>query len=583
MIGKIISIKDLIVYVQLSVNIYQTDSLIGKNVTFDDRFIGEVVAASNSLLEVSLIGELINNKFIPGNISLPSFGAICRMTTMKEIDVIYGVDKNSNIIKLGKSYIYDNYDVCLNINSFFSEHFAILGNSGSGKSHFVAKMLQGIFYDAKKLPFNTNIFLFDAYGEYQQAFSNINTVNSNLNYKVITTDLKENSFEKLSLPFWLLSVDDICLLLDVDDMRQISIIEKALKLVSFFSQNSEKVLKQKNDIIARCILDIIFSSSNHSEVRNRITTVLTKFNTSDINLEINLTKGGWTRSLRQCIFIDESGKFGDIELVINYLEQFCNSSFELKFPDGTQMYTINDFYNSLEFALVSEGIFSSNRIFDYANILRIRLNGLINSDYVNYFMYDRYVSKEGYIKKLLTVKTGGKCQIVNFNINYVDDRFAKVIVKIYSKLLFDYIVKLPERTSMPFHILLEEAHRYVQDDTDRKILGYNIFDRIAKEGRKYGVLLGLISQRPSELSETAISQCSNFAIFKMFYPADIKFVSSAISGMSSVMLNRVKILSPGSCILFGTAFKFPVITKIDMPNPTPLSQSCNIDNKWYVN
>ena len=408
-------------------------------------------------------------------------------------------------------------------------------------------------------------------------------MNNNLNYKVITTDLREDRYEKLMIPFWLLTVDDICLMLEVDDMRQISIVEKALKLVSYFCLESNKVVEQKNDIIARCLLDIIFSSSNHSEVRNRIVTVLTKFNTSDINLEVNLTKGGWTRSLRQCIFVEDTGKFADIEIVISYLEQFCNSNFELSFPDGSYMYTIHDFYVSLEFALISEGIYSSSRIFDYANILKTRLNSLINSDYVNYFICDEFMDRTLYIKGLLSTSNGIKCQIVNFNINYIDDRFAKVIVKIYSKLLFDYIVRLPKRAMMPFHIVLEEAHRYVQDDVDRKILGYNIFDRITKEGRKYGILLGLISQRPSELSETAVSQCSNFAIFKMFHPDDLKFVSSAISGMSDNMVGRVKILKPGSCILFGTAFKFPVITMVDMPNPTPLSESCNINNTWYIN
>ena len=547
MIGKIVSIKNSVVMVQLSINIYQVDSLIGKNITFGNRYIGEVVGATYNMLEVVLIGEMVNNRFVPGSISIPAFNAECRLTTIEEIDIIYGIDKNSNSIKVGRSFIYDNYNVYLNINSFFSGHFAIFGNSGSGKSHFVSRLLQGVFYDAKRLPYNTNIFLFDAYGEYQQAFSIINQVNSNLNYKVITTDLRENRFERLTIPFWLLSVDDICLLLEVDDTRQISIVEKALKLVSFFCQKGDKVIEQKNDIIARCLLDVIFSSTNNSEVRNRIVSVLTQFNTSDINLEISLTKGGWSRTLRQCIFVEENGKFADIEIVISYLEQFCNNKFELSFPDGSFMYTINDFYISLEFALISEGIFSSNRIFDYANILKTKLNTLINSDYVNYFICNRYMSRTDYIKSLLTSSNGGKCQIINFNINYIDDRFAKVIVKIYSKLLFDYIVKLPKRASMPFHIVLEEAHRYVQDDIDRKILGYNIFDRIAKEGRKYGILLGLISQRPSELSETAVSQCFNFAVFKMFHPADIKFISSAISGMSDAMMNRIKILNCRVC------------------------------------
>ena len=583
MIGKIVSIKDSIVYVQLAVNIYQIDNLIGKNVTFDDRYIGEVSSATATMLEVTLIGEIINNLFISSSMGIPKFNATCRLTTLNEIDIIYGVDKSNDVIKIGKSFIYDNYDVYLNVNSFFSNHFAVFGNTGSGKSHFVARLLQGIFYDAKRLPYNTNVFLFDAYGEYQQAFNNIGRVNNNLNYKVITTDLRETQYEKLMIPFWLLTVDDICLLLDVDDIRQISIIEKALKLVSYFSQNGDNVIVQKNDIIARCLLDVIFSTGNNSEVRNVIVNVLTKFYTKDINLDISLTKGGWSRTIRQCIFIEETGKFADIELVISYLEQFCNNSFELSFPDGSYMYSINDFYTSLEFALISEGIFSSSRIFDYANVLKTRLNNLINNDYVNYFKCDEYMSKNDYLKYLLASPSGGKCQLINFNINYIDDRFAKVIVKILSKLLFDYTIKLPQRASMAFHIVLEEAHRYVQDDMDRKILGYNIFERIAKEGRKYGMLLGLISQRPSELSETAVSQCSNFAVFKIFHPADVNFISSAISGMSDTIMRRLKNLNPGSCVLFGTAFKFPILTMVDMPNPTPLSQSCNINKTWYVN
>ena len=583
MIGKIASIKDSKIYVNLTINIYTVDNLIGRNVTFNDRFIGEIINMSSTVMEVSLVGEIINKKFIPGNIAMPPFGSVCRLTTKEEIDVIYGIDNNDNYVKLGKSFVYRDYPVCVNVNSFFANHFAIFGNSGSGKSYFVTRLLQGIFYDARRLPINPNIFLFDAYGEYQQAFNNISSVNNNLNYKVITTNLKDNNYEKLFIPFWFLGVDDLCLLLDVDDLRQIPIIEKALKLVSYFSREEDEVINQKNDIIARSILDVIYSGSNCNEVRNKITTILTKFHTKDISLEINLTKGGWTRSIRQCIFVDNTGKFADIEVVINYLEQFCSTDFELSMPDGSYMYSINDFYNSLEFALISEGVFSSNKVFDYANILKIRLNSLINSDYVNYFTCNVYMNKVDYIKHLLYDNNNRKYQIINFNINSVDDRFAKVIVKVYSKMLFDFITLLPNRASMPFHIILEEAHRYVQNDMDVKILGYNIFERIAKEGRKYGILLGVISQRPSEISETMVSQCSNFAIFKMFHQADIQFVSSSVPGIDISTIEKIKMLSPGNCMLFGTAFKMPILTMVDMPNPTPHSDSCNINKTWYVN
>ena len=580
MLGKITSIKDNNVYVALSVNVYDIDNIIGKNVVFDNHIIGEVSNMSNSVMEVSLIGEIKDNKFIYGNLTKPSFKSECRIISGPELDIIYNVDKTKNVVKIGKSFLYNSYDVYLNINSFFANHFAILGNTGSGKSYSVSRLLQGIFYDAKRLPYNTNIFLFDAYGEYQRAFVNINQVNPNLNYKVYTTDLKSQDFELLRIPFWLLGVDDICLLLNVNDTRQIPIIEKALKLVCYFCKNDESVIKQKNDIIARSLLDVIFSGKNHSETRNKIVSILSKFSTNEINLEIKLVKGGWARSLRQCIYVEESGNFADIELVISYLEGFCMDDFELSFPDGSYAYTIKDFYTSLEFALISEGIFNSNKVFDYANILKIRLNSLMNSDYVNYFIYDRFITKEQYINTILA-KDNGKAQIINFNINYVDDRFAKVIVKIYSKLLFDYIVKLPNRGSIPFHIILEEAHRYVQNDTDVEVLGYNIFDRIAKEGRKYGILLGVITQRPSELSTTTLSQCSNFITFKMFHPSDINIISNISSNVSVETIEKIKNLLPGTAIVFGTSFKVPLIVRLDLPNPMPKSTSVDIVSKWY--
>lgn len=583
MIGKITSIKDGVIYVSLNVNIYEIDNLINKNVTFDNRYIGEVVGANNSLLQINLEGEIINGVYFHGGLSMPKFSSECRLTTKEELDIIYGIIPSDNNIKIGKSFIYRDYDVYINVNKFFSSHFAVFGNTGSGKSYFVSRLLQGIFYEAKQLPYNPNIFLFDAYGEYQRAFNNINQVNSNLNYRVITTDLKSNNYERLFIPFWFLGVDDICLLLDVTDARQIPIIEKALKLVTFFSTDEEKVIDKKNDIIARSILDIILSGESCHEVRNKVISILSKFSTKNINLDVELTKGGWTRTIRQCLSIENNIKFADIEIVISYLEQFCMDSFELSFPDGSYMYSIKDFYNSLEFALISEGIFSSNSTFDYANVLKIRLNSLINSDYVNYFNCNRYMNRLDYIKYLIyDVNTNKKYQIVNFNVNYVDDRFAKVIVKIYSKMLFDFIVTLPNRGSMPFHIILEEAHRYIQDDMDLKVLGYNIFERIAKEGRKYGVLLGIISQRPSEISETMVSQCSNFAIFKIFNERDLNFVKNTIPYVNSDMIEKTKMLSSGNCILFGSALKKPILSIVDMPNPTPYSDSCNIGSSWYV-
>ena len=584
MLGKIIGITDSIVSVHLDINIYDYDNLISKNVVFRDNNIisvGEVIGIDNGIMNAALVGEIKDNKFLYGDISKPSFKSGCYLIDDSILNIILNSDAE-NTITLGKSYVYPNYDIKLDIGNFFSNHFAILGNSGSGKSYSVAKILQSVFYQCRSLPFYSNIFLFDAYGEYQRAFARIHEVNENINYKVYTTDLNSTEFEIISYPFWLLGVDDLCLLMNVTSKEQIPTVEKALKLVSYFSRREEEVISQKNDIIARCLLDVLFSGKAPSLIRNKFVSILTKFNTSNLNLDIKLEKGGWTRTIRQCLFVEQGGEFADVELVIEYLESLCLDNFELSLPNGEFMYTMKDFSLALEFALLSEGTMNSDKAFELSNVLKVRFNALMNSNYARYFDYNGYVNREGYINLLLTCPNGRKAQIVNFNINYVDDRFAKTLVKIYSKLLFDYIVSLNQRASMPFHIVLEEAHRYVQNDSDIDILGYNIFERITKEGRKYGLLLGIVSQRPSELSETTISQCSNFLVFKMFHPKDLQFIKDIISSADITVTNKIKTLHPGSCIMFGTAFKLPTIAILDKPNPEPLSQSCDINKTWYI-
>ena len=178
------------------------------------------------------------------------------------------------------------------------------------------------------------------------------------------------------------------------------------------------------------------------------------------------------------------------------------------------------------------------------------------------------------------MKNDNKAQIININLEDIDDVYAKVIVKIFSRLMFEYSKGLERRASVPFHLFLEEAHRYIQKDNDTFLIGYNIFDRIAKEGRKYGVILDIISQRPVEISDTVIAQCSNFLIFKMTHPLDIKYIEEMLPNISSDIVEKQKVLQPGTCVGFGGAFKIPMIVKLEMPNPMPYSSNCDVSSCW---
>jgi DNA helicase HerA-like ATPase len=148
-------------------------------------------------------------------------------------------------------------------------------------------------------------------------------------------------------------------------------------------------------------------------------------------------------------------------------------------------------------------------------------------------------------------------------------------------MIFDFAKSRKERAAIPFHLFIEEAHRYVtKDDIDHFLLGYNIFERIAKEGRKYGVMLDLISQRPVELSDTVIGQTSNFCILKMTHPLDLDYINKMLPNISGDVIDKLTSLQSGTMVTFGTAFKIPIIVKMDMPNPAPYSSNCDVTARW---
>lgn len=591
MIGNIINIEDNIVTVKLAIDVTTQTNLINIHVVFEDgtkKIVGEIVNIDVNNAKISIVGEIADNIFLPGFTKKPSFKSSVRIITMEELALLLGDQQitDNDQIYLGRSSVYTNYRINVGVNNFFSNHFAILGNTGSGKSCTVARLIQNIFTSNNYLPVNANIFIFDAYGEYTNAFSRISEISPVLNYKVYTTNSLYPDGELLRIPLWLLGIDDIALLLDASDPAQLSIIEKALKLVpilrnSNITEDDPEVIKYRNDIVARALLDILRSGKDSSKIRDQIIAILTTYQTKDLNLESQITQPGYVRTLRQCLYIDKTGKMQEMELVVDFISTFIVEGLEIPDPKGDIPYTLKDLELALDFSLISEGVLKSDKVFDYANVLSVRLHTLINSEYANFFEYPDMIDRKSFIARLLTTSDGKKAQIVNFNINYVNDRIAKTLTKIISKMLFDFATESPERGSIPFHIIIEEAHRYVQADRDTDLLGYNIFDRITKEGRKYGVLLGLITQRPSELSDTSISQCSNFIILRTLHPKDLAYIKEMVPNVSEEIIAHLKTLQPGNAIAFGSAFKVPVDIKIDKPNPEPLSSNSNITKLWY--
>lgn len=587
MIGNIIEVLGNRVRVNLAIDITGQNNFLGVHVIFEDndkKIVGEIVFLDKKECHINIVGEILGDKFISGINDRPAFKSKVRIITMPELEIILGKqEKTKDKTFFGLSTVYKNYKINVDTNSFFSNHFAIFGNSGSGKSCTFAKIIQSVFDNSENPPIKSRFIIFDAYGEYIKAFSHINTINSKLSTKVITTDIKDTNNELLQIPVWLLDIDDIALLLNADRVEQLPIIEKALKLAPIFKSENEEIIQLKNDIIARALIDIVRSGKESTIIRDQLVAVLSTYFTKDLNLNSEIHQPGYVRTFKQCLQIDAMGKMADIEIVVSFLNSFINDTFKIPDPDGSVVYNLVDLKSALDFALISEGILKSEKIFDYANVLSVRLNSLANSEYGKYFQISDKMSKEEYISYLFLNKENRLAQILDVNINYVDDRLGKVIAKIISRMVFNVLVKSPIRGANPIHIVIEEAHRYVQEDNDLKLLGYNIFDRITKEGRKYGTILGLITQRPSELTDTSVSQCANFIILKIQHPKDLEYVANMVPNISQEGINQVKNLPAGTSLAFGSAFPLSINIKFPLASPEPLSNNSDIVKIWYSN
>lgn len=548
----------------------------------DRNVVGEILHLDEEEIHISLVGEIVNNKFTLGMTKKPGVVENVRFLYKSELELLIGKqDDVSSEFEIGSSCIYSGYKVSANVNSFFANHFAILGNSGFGKSCGVARLLQNIFKEKNnRVPENAHIVLFDAYGEYNQAFDNIDRT-MGLNFKKFTTEFGSSDDELLKIPPFLLDEDDYTLLLNADNSSQMHVIKKALKLVYIFNSGKSDLIQYQNEIIAKCIMDILSTGKTSSQLRDQIIAVLTSYNTPDLSLDTVISQPGYNRTLRQCLNIDEQGKMSALNLVIEELQKYTKINSEQLIPIFDFSYTLEDLYYALEFALISEGNINSQTSYESNNLLKNRLLNIINSEYKRFFDVPEFISREEFIKDLFTAVTGENNQVVNINLNNVDDRFAKTIVKIYSRMFFEYSAKLDDRGSYPVHIILEEAHRYIQNDIDTSLLGYNIFDRICKEGRKYGIILGVITQRPSELTTTVLSQCTDYVVFRIFHPEDLRIIESISTNITLESIERIKSLSPGNAFVFGTAFRLPTFVSLQMPDPSPKSSNVNVESLWY--
>ena len=331
---------------------------------------------------------------------------------------------------LGVSPLYNNYPIKINIDDMFSNHMAIFGNTGSGKTCGVARIVQNFFSMKDKVPFNSNIFIFNNTSEYDAAFRDINKINNNFNYKLYTTDKDDPTGNRIKIPLWILDVDDFANLFDITDYFQINIIEKMLSYVSIFARNDAESIRYKNHLIAKSIISVLYSNQVAARIRDQIFEILTDCHTNELNLEAEVPGIGYTREFRKCFDIDKNGEFVERILVTKYVQSFVDNDTKWNEEFVPIYFTLDQLENALDFALISEGLLLNDKSYSEAIAIKVKLHSINNSSNKEFFDVPNFITTEQFINSLLVTNNNARAQIVNFVLEEVDDRFAKSLVKV---------------------------------------------------------------------------------------------------------------------------------------------------------
>lgn len=457
-------------------------------------------ATRKYILEANPLGIIRDDKFERGGNTLAIPPKKVEPADINEIKKIFeeSLDDNKkfNFAKLSSNH---TISVPVDGDKFFSKHIAIVGSTGSGKSHTVAKIIQNAVhgkngeYDGIN---NSHVIIFDIHSEYKSAFPNARFID-------ITT---------LRLPYWLLNSDELQeLFIDTEsnDHNQRNVFKEAVveSKKNHFMGDEEK--KEK----------IHFDSPLKFEIKDVI------LHAKDKNTE---KKDGRQGSL-----------FGKLS---NFISRFEN-----KLTDRRLDFLLGDASRDTTFEEVLKTLIGYGE--EKSNVTVIDLSGVpFDVLSITVSLISRILFEYGYYyKKLRIMESGNENEINN----------------------------------VPLLLVYEEAHKYAPNNEAAKYrASREAIERIAKEGRKYGITLLLASQRPSEISETIFSQCNNFLAMRLTNPTDQNYVKRLLPDTMGNLIDMMPTLKVGESLLIGDAVVLPSVVQIDICNPVPSSTDIPYWQLW---
>lgn len=588
----------------------------------------QILSKSNSVkyIDVMPIGTIQEikgrKKFRYGLSIFPTLYTDVLYIRKEELDIVFEVQNEDeeklvhigssqgtrmHLLEIGDSTIFPDYKVKVDINGFFGHHAAVLGNTGSGKSCTISSMIQTL---CKKKDFSAvgaTFIFFDVNGEYHRAFSQIDNPDIEIRYYSLNSKRSDEEFRDIyamgndafadrntieyhefKLPHWFLNIDEWGLLLHASERTQLPILRNSLNLLRVFTGDAETLKRIKNHILYLCISHILRDESSPAASKDRITAILSKFYTTDIHLD---SKVNTADTIRSCLKI-EFGEMKKLDLILKYLEIEDNGIKRFKI-DGFSIPThSNPQFNcsfdeveaALDLAILFEESHGNKQIRDYCSSLITRYKSLKERAEYNFLKNcEHELEKKDFINQLLGLESGSKkTQITIIDLNAVEDEVVEVISCVLSRCIFETLKDRVPRNEFPINVVLEEAHRYISEKKGQTFGDANkIFERIAKEGRKYGMFLMISSQRPSELSKTVLSQCSNFIVHRIQNPEDLTQIRQMTPHISSSILGMLPSIPRQHALVFGHSVQIPTLFKVNEAYPTPHSNDNNVVQNWF--
>jgi len=503
---------------------------------------------------IGFLGQ--DNKFSRGGqqIAIPPTNVVLADKTI--LENIYKEELVEKSFKFSTLSQNNDVNVTVDGDKFFSKHIAVVGSTGSGKSCTVAKILQEAMSnkdDKEAVLNNSHIVLFDLHSEYYSAFPDANYLNE----------------DKIMIPYWLLNAEEL------EELFIESNEQNSYNQVSQFKYAVIENKKRHNpDIADKLTYDtpVYFSIQ---EVLNYI---------SNVNEET--IDGYGLPKLQNAQLLKD---WDDKEIQINNIDWNDKQKLDLYFKNKLKF----EFPNSKrgQDEIVSKGNWRGdfNRFVSRleVNLSDDRLNFLLKplKDKNDLNSIPKSEDFGAILRQFIGYIDENESNVTIIDLSGIPFEVLNIIVSLISRIIFQFCFSYkksrPQEKEVPFLLVYEEAHNYLpKSDAKRYKAVKQSIERIAKEGRKYGISTMIVSQRPSEISETIFSQCNNFVAMRLTNATDQQYVAKLLPDSISAIIDNLPTLEQREALIIGDSIKIPSIVKIDNLERTPDSKDVLFNQEW---